>query len=86
MTDTGRVITYLSLRSALRSAALDGAPEGWEQQDLDPSADADALSWLGFEHGEPDEPLLPSQRPQRWPSSRLRTGGRHRAPGRFRIA
>jgi hypothetical protein len=82
MADTGRVIAYLSLRSAV----LEGVPEGWERQDLDPALDVDALSWLGFEHGEPDEPLLHIPRPQRWPDIALRTGGRHRAPRRFASA
>jgi hypothetical protein len=55
-------------------------------QYLDPSVDVDALSWLGFEHGEPDGPLLTWERPQRWSRTLGRTGGRHRAPGRFRTA
>jgi hypothetical protein len=53
---------------------------------FDPSGDGDALAWLGFEPGEPDEPLLAWRRPQHWPAVRRRTGGRHRAPARFRTA
>ena len=82
MADTGSVIAYLSLRSAV----LESIPEGWERQDLDPALDADALSWLGFEHGEADEPLLHVPRPRRWPDIELQTAGRHRAARRFRIA
>jgi hypothetical protein len=84
--DSKRVTAYLSLRPAPRSDVLEGAPEGWELQDLDPFGDADALTWLGFEHGEPDEPLLPWRRPERWPDRRPRTGGRHRASAWFRTA
>jgi len=42
----------------------------------------DVLDWLGFEHGDPDEPLLPWHRPRRWPSSERFRHGRHRARGR----
>jgi hypothetical protein len=78
------VTDFLSLRAA-RSDVHEDVPEGWELQAFDPSADADALSWLGFEPGEPYEPALDWPRPQHWPAPR-RAGGRHRAPARFRVA
>ena len=74
---------FPSLRSAPRSDVPEGAPEGGRPQTFDPSLASDALGWLGFEPGEPDEPLLRWPQPQRWPAAR-RTGGRHRAPARFR--
>ncbi len=80
--DRTRVTAFQSLRSAV----LRGAPEGCEPQAFDPSLDADALTWLGFEPGEPDEPLLPWPRPERWPAARRRSSGRHRAPAQARTA
>ncbi len=64
---------------SLRSAVLEGTPEGGEPQSFDPSVHGDALTWLGFEPGEPDEPVLSWPRPQRWPTARRRANGRHRA-------
>jgi hypothetical protein len=77
------VTALLSLRSV---GLLQGAPEGCEPQAFDPAIDGDALTWLGFETGDPDEPLLAWPRPQRWPVSRRRTSGRHRAPVWLRTA
>ncbi len=77
---------FLFLRPAPASEVHEDAPEGREPQTFDPSLDADALSWLGFAPGEPDEPLLPWERPQRWRAPRLRTGGRHRFAAPFRTA
>ena len=74
---------FLSLRSV---GLLQGAPEGCQPQAFDPSLDGDALTWLGFETGDPDEPLLTWPRPQRWPVTRRRTNGRHRAPAPLRVA
>ena len=71
---------------SLRSAVPEGAPEGWELQAFDPSLDDDALTWLGFEPGAPDEPMLPWPRPHRRPAAQRRRSGRHRAHARFRTA
>jgi hypothetical protein len=70
--------------AALRPVVLEDVPEGWERRAFDPSSDADALAWLGFEPGEPDEPLLPWSRPATWPTRG--TSGRHRASARVRTA
>jgi hypothetical protein len=80
------VTAFLSRRLAPLSALLDGPPEGAEPQAFDPSVDGEALAWLGFERGEPQEPLLRWSRPQRWPAARRPAGGRHRATARLRTA
>ena len=80
--DSTRVTAFQSLRSVV----LGGAPEGCEPQAFDPSLEADALTWLGFEPGEPDEPLLTWPRPERWPAVRHRTSGRHRASVQVRAS
>jgi len=51
-----------------------------------PETSPDLLTSLGFEHGEPDEPLLRWPRPQRWTAPRPRTRGRHRVRTRSRTA
>jgi hypothetical protein len=77
------VIAFLSLRSAV----LVDAPEGCEPQAFDPSLDGDALTWLGFEPAEPDEPLLTWPRPQHWRAARSRrAAGRHRPSARLGTA
>jgi len=60
--DSDRVIAFFS-RPDSRSAAPEEAPA---PQAFDPTLEGDALGWLGFEHGEPDQPLLDWPRPQGW--------------------
>jgi hypothetical protein len=75
------VIAFFSPPPEPRSQVLDQRPEGWAPQAFDPTLDGDALSWLGFEHGEPDEPLLDWPRPRGWmPGLPRRQAGHHRAP------
>jgi hypothetical protein len=81
------VLSVMTSRPGARlSAVLVRAASRAPLPAFDPTVDGDALAWLGFEPGDPDEPLLTWPRPQHWPAARRRAGGRHRAPARFRAA
>ena len=73
------------LPAALRPVVLEDVPEGWERQAHQPSQDGEALSWLGFEPGEPDEPLLDWPQPAGWPAD-PQLSLRLRLPIRLRTA
>jgi hypothetical protein len=86
-----RAAALLELPLPSRAVQPQEVPAGWERNAFDGTVDDDPFGWLGFELSEDDDgPLVVWPRPERWPDTRLRTGGRHRAgvpaggPGRHR--
>jgi hypothetical protein len=71
--DRYRVTAHLTLPPAPRTDVPADDAAAAEPQALVRALEPDVLGWLGFEHGEPDEPLVPWPRPRHWPSSSLRT-------------
>lgn len=74
--------------AALRPVVVDAAPAGWERGVHDPSRDGDVLTWLGFEPGRAEEPLIPWARSADWPAGlrQLRPLRQLRTPLRSRTA
>jgi hypothetical protein len=88
-----RTAAFLELPTLAWGVPAHEVPAGWERNAFDVTRDDDPFGWLGFELSDDDDaPLLVWPRPERWPATRLRTGGRHRAvlpagrPGRRRSA